>query len=137
MHAYVVTVERRLLFGRQDLTKEAIDEEIEVTMVTDLQEKQTAESRAIQSLLDKQVSGGKNVKENTINIDKLQILSEFGANLPLYLSFDFCKDCHCKDCTRTIYVILTVCQMYRYDLGGYSLHELPTIHTTSCTLILS
>ena len=59
MHAYVVTVERRLLFGRQDLTKEAIDEEIEVTMVTDLQEKQTAESRAIQSLLDKQVSGGK------------------------------------------------------------------------------
>jgi len=41
------------------LTKEAIDEEIEVTMVTDLQEKQTAESRAIQSLLDKQVSGGK------------------------------------------------------------------------------
>lgn len=38
------------------MTKDAIDEEIEVTMVTDLQEKQTSEARAVQKLLDNQVS---------------------------------------------------------------------------------
>ncbi|XP_052249024.1 uncharacterized protein LOC127856876 isoform X2 [Dreissena polymorpha] len=48
-------VERRLLQGSQtDLDPSALEQEVEVTIVTDLQEKQTAENRAVQKLLEDQ-----------------------------------------------------------------------------------
>ncbi|XP_053377355.1 trichohyalin-like isoform X2 [Mercenaria mercenaria] len=52
---YRLEVERRLLQQhRSDLSFEAQEEEVEVALVTDLQEKQTAEGRALQRLLDDQ-----------------------------------------------------------------------------------
>jgi hypothetical protein len=49
-------VERRLLQQqRSDLSFQNQEEEVEVALVTDLQEKQTAEGRALQKLLDDQV----------------------------------------------------------------------------------
>ncbi|WAR25161.1 hypothetical protein MAR_010865 [Mya arenaria] len=48
-------VERRYLNNaRSDLAGDAVEEEVELTMVTDLQEKQTAEGRGVQKLLENQ-----------------------------------------------------------------------------------
>lgn len=51
-----LSVERRQMTSQGEMTKEVIDQEIEVAMVTDLQENQTAEGRAVQKLLENQVS---------------------------------------------------------------------------------